>query len=223
MITKCPSCQADVPDGSVYCPVCGTRLEASSTTASGSPPEASNPPAQGTARMAPRAASPNAGGDKEHELWSGGYSPKAMLGPALGAALLTVALLVAGGLLSADSMVWIVIAVVIVLAWAWLGVVLACRRLGVSYRLTDQRLVHKSGILRRTTDRIEVIDMDDITFEQDLVSRLIGIGTIRIKSSDISHPEFLMKGIDQVERVSNLVDKARRDERVRRGLHVESI
>lgn len=65
--------------------------------------------------------------------------------------------------------------------------------------------------------------MDDITFEQDLVSRLIGIGTIRIKSSDISHPEFLMKGIDQVERVSNLVDKARRDERVRRGLHVESI
>ena len=64
--------------------------------------------------------------------------------------------------------------------------------------LTNQRFIHESGILRRVSDRIEVLDIDDITFEQGIIERLVGVGTIRVMSSDRSHPELLMYGIENV-------------------------
>ena len=78
----------------------------------------------------------------------------------------------------------------IVLLWLYQIVVLLRRRLGVHYRLTTQRFFHESGILIHTTDLIEVIDMDDITYRQTLIDRMTGVGTIRIVSSDRSHPDL---------------------------------
>jgi hypothetical protein len=89
--------------------------------------------------------------------------------------------------------------------------------------LTNQRFIHESGILRRVSDRIEVLDMDDITFEQGIIERLVGVGTIRVMSSDRTHPELQMYGIDNVREVSGLFDDTRRAERRRRGLHIENI
>ena len=54
--------------------------------------------------------------------------------------------------------------------------------MSVHYLLTTQRFIHETGILRRVNDRIELLDMDDITFEQGLLERLVGVGTIRIAS-----------------------------------------
>jgi uncharacterized membrane protein YdbT with pleckstrin-like domain len=93
----------------------------------------------------------------------------------------------------------------------------------VRYLLTNQRFMHESGVLRRITNRIEVLDMDDITFEQGLVERMLGVGSIRVHSSDVSHPELFLHGIDNVAEVANLIDNTRRTERRKRGLHIESI
>jgi hypothetical protein len=65
--------------------------------------------------------------------------------------------------------------------------------------------------------------MDDITFEQKLLERFMGVGTIRISSSDRTHPELYLKGIQDVRRVAGLIDDTRRSERRRRGLHIENI
>ena len=62
--------------------------------------------------------------------------------------------------------------------------VLLYRKMSVHYLLTNQRFIHESGFFRRVTNRIEVLDMDDISFEQALVERMLGVGTIRILSSD---------------------------------------
>jgi uncharacterized membrane protein YdbT with pleckstrin-like domain len=97
------------------------------------------------------------------------------------------------------------------------------RRWSMHYLLTNQRFMHESGLLHRVTNRIEVLDMDDIAFEQGLVERLMGVGTIRIHSSDVSHPEISLKGIENVTEISNLIDNTRRTERRKRGLHIESI
>ena len=67
-----------------------------------------------------------------------------------------------------------------ILPWVYYIAVLCYRRMSVRYCLTTQRFVHERGILRRVNDRIEVLDMDDITFEQGLLERLSGVGTIRI-------------------------------------------
>jgi uncharacterized membrane protein YdbT with pleckstrin-like domain len=93
----------------------------------------------------------------------------------------------------------------------------------VKYRLTNQRLFHEKGILRRVTERIELIDIDDVTMEQGLMERLFGVGTVHVTSSDRSSPELLMPGIDDVKAVADTIDHARRAERHRRGVFIESV
>jgi hypothetical protein len=67
------------------------------------------------------------------------------------------------------------------------------------------------------------IDIDDLTFEQGIVQRMFGVGKIRISSSDRTHPEIILVGIDNVKYVADLIDDARRKERRRRGVHIETI
>jgi len=96
-------------------------------------------------------------------------------------------------------------------------------KLSVHYKLTSQRFVHQVGLLNRVTDRIEVIDVDDVAFSQGLFQRLVGVGTIKIMSSDCSHSELFIEGIDQVAHVAGLIDDACRAERRRRGLFIEAV
>jgi uncharacterized membrane protein YdbT with pleckstrin-like domain len=115
------------------------------------------------------------------------------------------------------------VAIFVAVVWLGLGLVLVYRKLDVHYTLTSQRFVHKKGILKRVTDRIEVIDIDDVTFEQGIIQRMLGVGTVRLTSSDRSHPELALRGIDEVQRISGLIDDVRRRERRKRGLHIEAI
>ncbi len=227
---KCKACGVDVSEGGVFCHRCGERMDADPNAADTLP---ENQPASNSAAAKPdpvtatsaarRAFQPRdqGNGDVEDAIWQGGFSAKAMLGSWLGGTLLSIAVLVGGILLPPLGLP--IALVVIVLLWLLLGLTLLYRKWSMHYELTSQRFIHQEGILKRTTDRIEVIDMDDITFEQGLVERMLGVGTIKINSSDTSHPVLLLRGIDDVKRVANLIDSARRKERVRRGIHVESI
>ncbi len=107
----------------------------------------------------------------------------------------------------------------------WLAAIaIALYRMYVDhYELTSQRLKHRHGILFRHNDRIELIDIDDVMYRQGPVQTALGLGTIEITSSDTSHPQFLVSGIDDVRKVADLIDDARRAERRKRGLHIEAI
>lgn len=155
--------------------------------------------------------------DQEQDLWAGGYSGKAMYGTWLLGVLVTIGLL-AGALLAFPPLGF-----GIPVLWIFLGCAFAYKKLSVHYELTTQRFIHKTGILKRVTDRIEVIDIDDVTYEQGIVQRLLGVGTIKISSSDRTHPELTLSGIDGVIQVADTIDDVRRKERRKRGLHIESI
>ena len=109
------------------------------------------------------------------------------------------------------------------LLWGWLALLFAYRRITCNYQLTSQRFLHESGLLKRVTDRIEVIDIDDVSVEQRLIERVVGVGTIKLISSDRSHPVLMLRGIENVKTVAATIDDLRRNERRRRGLHIESI
>ncbi|HUG69216.1 MAG TPA: PH domain-containing protein [Pirellulaceae bacterium] len=153
--------------------------------------------------------------DEERSLWAGGYSAKAMYGTWILGVLVAIGLAVG---MFALPPVGFGIPVLLIL----LGMVLAYKKLSVHYELTTQRFIHKSGILKRVSDRIEVIDIDDVTYEQGLVQRMLGVGTIRIASSDRTHPELVLSGIDGVQQVADTIDDVRRKERHKRGLHITS-
>jgi membrane protein YdbS with pleckstrin-like domain len=200
----------------VYCHHCGARLDGEG--AGGNEPLEKF---QQTAQQ--RTGDGDDDDEQERTLWIGRYSPKAMLGRWVLSLLVTVALLVAGVYFQQGSWLWMTIAGLIVLLWLYQLAVMLYRQMSVRYHLTSQRFMHESGILSRTTDRIELIDIDDITFRQGLVERMVSVGTVDVSSSDRSHPELEMLGIENVRDVAQMIDDARRRERRRRGLHIESI
>ncbi len=213
---RCQVCSVDVPKGALFCQQCGTKLpvDAGASVKDSNDAASAGPTAGYADPVAPPVRRRGVADVPEETLWEGQYSPKAMLGTIV-AAVIVSALLVVGGVLFKYRIVWLSLIGVL-----WLLVIAryAIRRLGVHYKMTNQMFYHRKGILTRTIDRIEAIDIDDITWRQGLVERMVNVGSIIITSRDRNNPEFTLVGIEDVENVSRLIDKARRAERLRRGV-----
>lgn len=204
---NCPKCDLTVPADAVFCPSCGAKVSADTAADK----------LRGKSLEARSSAN-----DAEISLWHGGFSPKAMIGSWILAALVTV-VAIAASMFANYGGAGVFVAIMVSLAiWAGLGLQLLYRRYAVEYELTNQRLVHKRGILRRVTNRIETIDIDDVQVEQGFVERMFGVGTIKILSSDVSDPMLIIAGIDGVKEVGKMIDDARRQERRKRGVHIET-
>lgn len=163
--------------------------------------------------------------EPEVDAWKGGYSGKAMIGNWLMGgfvSLIVIALMVRFEQLRQGSRSKYILLGLAAL-WILLGLMVLYRKMNVRYHLTTQRFIHRSGILTRVSDRIEVIDIDDVTYYQGVFERLVGVGSIKVNSSDRTHPELWLRGIENVEEIADLLDDLRRKERRRRGLHIESI
>ena len=158
----------------------------------------------------------------EEELWRGGFSPKSMVGYWILAGLATIAAVVAG-VFFPEPITWTVGLGIAAALWVSLIFYFFYLRLSIDYRLTTQRLIFRRGILHQVTDRTEMIDIDDVQVTQGLVERMLGVGTIRLLSSDTSDPSLMMRGIDDALNVAHLIDNARREERRRRGMYIESV
>jgi membrane protein YdbS with pleckstrin-like domain len=208
---NCGQCGVEVPAASAFCPHCGAQLANSA---------ADSPAKSAAARMAP-AGTRGGNAPPEETLWSGSYSPKAMADWAAAAAALTIVGAVVAALTGPPG--WIVFAIGALILWAAIGLVALYRRMTVRYQLTTFRLFHETGLLSRTRDRIEVIDIDDVTLRQGLIERMFNVGTIHVRSSDMTHGNLAMVGIEDARTVTDLIDNTRRAERQRRGLFMENV
>ena len=236
---KCPVCGKEAASDAVYCASCGARLPTHFV------PPASPAPGTGSPSPAPGSTVPAAPGptgatsqfrnqmtagltdanDPHHVLWEGRYAMKAMAGNWILLAIASVASIIVHAiwLSKYGARGWFILLGSIALVWAYAYFVYLGRHWGVRYQLTTQRFFHEKGVFRHVSDRIEVIAMDDITVTQGLLDRLFGTGQIRILSGDHATPEFIIAGVAEVKRVAEIMDEARRAERNRRGVRVESI
>jgi membrane protein YdbS with pleckstrin-like domain len=214
---RCEHCGAEIPAGAAFCPGCGQRLSASAE-----PPAPTAPAPSSAQQLQHKAEQVRAARDiPEQELWRGAYSYKSMIGVlALGGLASIVGIIL---LFVAESHVirWAIFAGLVAL-WIFIATYVLHRRIGIHYRLTNQRFFIERGIFSRVTDRIEVIDVNDMEFEQNLFERMFDVGSIRLSATDRSVPKINLDGIEHVQEVFNLIDQARRAERNRRGLYIES-
>ena len=227
---RCPVCSAEASEGASFCPSCGGKLPFLDSD-SGKPTPADDLPTrageQAAAAEQPAPSSTSAGRGRmadvpEATLWEGTFSPKAMIGTYILCAILTIALLLIAVVYAEGTWRLLLLGAVVVV-WIVAFVRLAVQRLGVSYKLTNQMFYHRKGLLTRTTDRIELIEIHDVTWQQGLIQRMVNVGTIIIDSSDRTHHRLGLPGIENVEDVAKHIDKARRGEQVRRGRRIESI
>ncbi|MFZ1932518.1 MAG: PH domain-containing protein [Thermoguttaceae bacterium] len=220
---RCPACGEEVVAAAVYCHKCGHRLSSDGDGTSGAPSSADVASSAAGAFQQGAAAHWEDKDKPEEELWQGSYSSKAMIGSWAMSGCVSILLLLIGIFWVRDFTLWLLLVLAMVLPWLYFLAVLAYRRMSVRYVLSTQRFLHERGFLRRVSDRIELLDVDDITFEQSLWERLVGFGTLRIASHDRTNPELVLPGIENIKHVASLFDDARLAERRRRGLHVEQI
>lgn len=216
----CTQCGADAAEQAVFCHRCGANL-ASGKLAD----EAAHPESTPKQRFAAPLKSRDAEGDDDAEemLWQGQYSKLAMVGAWIAAGAITVGVLIAGVVANFSGTAWLIALGGALLVWAVLLLRLLYRQLSIHYYLTNQRFIHESGLLWREIDRIEAIDIDDVTFHQGPIERMLGVGTVRLLSSDQSTPEYDLIGIEDVRNVATMIDEVRRQERRKRGLHIEAV
>lgn len=97
--------------------------------------------------------------------------------------------------------------------WKWLTV--RC----TTYTLTSQRFRVSKGVLNRVFDDLELYRVKDITVTQALVERMLGLGTIRMVTSDATTPEVVLGAIPEAlgvhEVMRNEVERCRRERGVR--------
>jgi hypothetical protein len=210
-LVPCPECNAQVSRAAAACPQCGFPFGAATTFG-------------GNVFQGSRAAAPA----DEEILWEGNPSLKAMAVSVIATALFAIIVPVAVYLAyapvrdlvmhtsrdAADLVVEhedgartaIILAVVAAVGarlvrLGWRTLVLRSHRYGVS----NQRIMVESGVFSKSLAEIDVRTIDDITFRQTLVERLMGIGEIAIRSSDPTNPRVRLVGVPDPRQVRELI------------------
>ncbi|MEM8679767.1 MAG: PH domain-containing protein [Planctomycetota bacterium] len=187
-----------IHEGDNFCRRCGARVAVAAQAADASPDDA------------------------EVVLWRGTFSWKGLLRWWLAAGLITLGLPVLAAVTAEPQLQQLCLPVIGV-SWGAALALLVYKKLTVYYVLSNQRLVHEQGFFYRQVDRLEVIDIDDLRYEQSILERLVGTGRILVTSSDRSNPVLELDGIDRASELFELLDRARREERLRHGVHIETI
>ena len=93
----------------------------------------------------------------------------------------------------------------------------------IRWVLTTERLQVIRGLLSRSTEEIELVRVRDVSFEQSLTQRALGIGTVTLVGTDATAPIVVLHDVEAPETVKELVRQAVRDQRRRlRVRQVES-
>jgi hypothetical protein len=85
----------------------------------------------------------------------------------------------------------------------------------IRWVLTTERLRVVRGLLNRSTEEVELTRIRDVSFEQSLGQRALGIGTVTVVGTDATAPTVVLHDVDEPEQVKELIRQAVRDQRRR--------
>lgn len=160
----------------------------------------------------------------ETEVWSGTPSQWRHLGLYALCAVVALALLVAAVKLHGTQVpAWVPLALILVPAF--IAGKRCVQTLCEHITLTDQRLILRRGVFNRVTDYVELYRVKDSHCTQTFVERLLGLGTIQLRTTQDSEPLVVLSGMREPEalwnQIRNLVE-ARRTARGVRELDVNT-
>jgi uncharacterized membrane protein YdbT with pleckstrin-like domain len=77
----------------------------------------------------------------------------------------------------------LVVFVIAIGLWLWLAVVPFLRWLYTNFVLTTDRLITRTGVLAKHSKEIPLERINDVTFNQSVIQRMVGAGTLVIESA----------------------------------------
>lgn len=152
----------------------------------------------------------------EKEVWTGTPSQLRHLALYSLCAVVALALLIAAITLRAHLPWWIPVVLILIPAFVagkrYLQT--ACEHL----TLTDQRLIRRAGIFNRTTDYVELYRIKDTHFTQPLFERLLGLGTITLRTTQDNAPHIVLDGMHGADALWNQIRDLVEDRRTAKGV-----
>lgn len=158
---------------------------------------------------------PTAAPAREHTLWTGSPSATLLAGHIAGIVATLVLIPVAAHFFSATMPDGARAAGILTVGWvsaAILGTVqlialtIAWMRLrSTTYTVTSQRVLVEQGIFSKTVGEIDLRYVDDSSFTQSLVERILRIGSVTVISSDKTSPTFTLRSINDPRGVREII------------------
>lgn len=91
--------------------------------------------------------------------------------------------------------------------WKWIVV------RNEEYELTTEKITQTTGVFSKKTEVLELYRVKDMALDQPFLLRLVGLGTLRLMTSDRTDPEFLIRAISGP---IDLLDNVRKHTEIRR-------
>ncbi|MEM9931855.1 MAG: PH domain-containing protein, partial [Bacteroidota bacterium] len=86
------------------------------------------------------------------------------------------------------------------------------------YTLTEERLIVTSGIFHQQQEELELYRVKDYSVSAPLLFRWLGLANIHLLTSDHTHPELVLNGIREADRVKELIRTQVETLRTRKGV-----
>ena len=152
---------------------------------------------------------------REETLWQGTPSPTLLLGHIFGIVFVLVAIPLLANFFAStmpdetraagmEKFGWVATAILVVIQSLVLLVAWIKLR-STMYRVTNQRVLIEQGVFSKTVDEIDLRYVDDSTFTQSLMDRILGIGNVTLRSSDPNMPTYSMRSIKDPRGVRELI------------------
>jgi uncharacterized membrane protein YdbT with pleckstrin-like domain len=144
----------------------------------------------------------------EHELFSGHPSWRSTLGLYIkGLLVVAVAVVIAALASSTGTAVAIGVAV-----FAIVLVVGFVKRLATTYKITNQRLHIRRGIIARRVQEARLERVQNVNTTQGVLERILQVGTVDFDTAGTTDSDFAFRGVSQPEHVVHAVDRAQREQ-----------
>ena len=78
----------------------------------------------------------------------------------------------------------------------------------LNYTITNERIKITSGLLGKAHENVELVRIQDIDHSQTFGERVLKIGDITIRSHDPSHPEIVLRNVQDPEAVYEILRRA---------------
>jgi len=152
---------------------------------------------------------------REETLWQGTPSPTLLLGHIFGIVFVLIAIPLLAYFFAStmpdesraagmERFGWVATAILvfiqaIALLVAWI------KLRSTMYRVTNQRVLIEQGVFSKTVDEIDLRYVDDSTFTQSLMDRILGIGSVTLMSSDTNTPRYMLRSIKDPRGVREMI------------------
>ena len=88
------------------------------------------------------------------------------------------------------------------------------------YALSDDRIFVETGLFNIQDDEALLYRVRDISMSRNFFQRMLGLGTIKIASSDLSLPVIVFKNIRYPEEVKEIIHENVERAKIERRIHI---